>query len=160
MDTTTRLDMLRHVVAVSLDWLYDTEQPDGAILNHHGITPWRSEPANRYLEVCPRVKDDLPVLVLEVLHRDHHGPASRPRNTLERGELEQLATIVQELGEPVLDIWNGHPATTGSVQLARPAHPTLVAAVERYHRGCPDHTGGVFCGCGWYAVGNRLIRKP
>ncbi|GGT67508.1 hypothetical protein P6B95_02045 [Streptomyces atratus] len=66
----------------------------------------------------------------------------------------------QRRGLPVRTTWNGLPAVTGSLSLARPAHPTLVTAVQRYHRGCTVHPERRVL-CDWEhgrAEGARIIR--
>lgn len=143
-----------------LRWLYETEQPDGALISHHGVLV-DAEP-DRSLYFIPRGWDGYPVVVLEVPDRlRKSGPGGRPANPLRVGELEELAEWLAGRGRAVVKTWNGHPADTGSVALVETAHPSLLAAVERYSTGCPDHPReGVFCGCGWYGRGRDLIVNP
>lgn len=55
---------------------------------------------------------------------------------------------LQRRGLSVRTTWNGHPALTCRVSLARPARPTLVTAVQRCHRGCTVHPERrVVCDC-------------
>ncbi|MEH0657699.1 hypothetical protein QA860_08130 [Streptomyces stelliscabiei] len=85
-----------------------------------------------------------------------------PANPLEPGELEALAAELERRGFSVEGTWNGHPGTTGSVGLVRPAHPTLVAAVDRYRAGCLEHPNrSVFCDCEtWRAGFTRVVQPP
>lgn len=137
------------IVLSGLRWLYDTEQPATAILQHHGET--LGSVGNRHVRFCPIGYAGRVVIVINVTHVDI-GTRWPARNPLHPDELDQLADLLSDLGETVSDRWNGHPGVTGSIALARPAHPNLRAAVERYHAGCPTHHS-VFCRCGWFRTG-------
>ncbi|MER7707174.1 hypothetical protein ABTX81_30275 [Kitasatospora sp. NPDC097605] len=149
-----------HLLTAGLAWLYDTEQPDGAILQHHGAH--LGTHGNRRYSVTPTGAVDLPVLVVDIADPDFDFQRQAPRNVLAPGELAVLAAALTRLGAEVRTTWNG-TGITGSVGLRRPAHPTLVAAVDRYRARCPTHHS-VFCGreqaCTWYATGNALITRP
>lgn len=150
---------LQASVDAGLAWLYDTEQPDTAILQHHGVP--LAAVGNRRLRFCPVGFNQRPVVVVDVVHVTYIGASLRPQNPLAAGELEALATMVGR-SVPVAKTWNGHPAVTGSIGLARPAHPSLVAAVARYHARCPQHHT-VFCGhtgCSWYRDGHLTVVYP
>lgn len=150
---------LQATVDAGLAWLYDTVQPDTAILQHHGVP--LAAVGDRRLSFCPVGVNRLPVVVVEVVGVTYIGNSLRPQNPLAAGELEELAALLRR-SVPVATTWNGHPATTGSISLARPAHPSLVAAVARYHARCPQHDS-VFCsrtGCSWYRDGNRTVIYP
>lgn len=149
---------LAAILDTGLNWLYDTTQPDDAHQQHHGITIGHPA-ANRYYGFCPTGAENLPVVtvnVAKVEYRDYEPPV----NPLEPGELFDLAQELEARGYTVRTTWNGHPAVTGSVSLVQPAHPTLVAAVQRYHRGCTVHPErSVFCDCdAWTAEGRRIVR--
>jgi hypothetical protein len=155
---TTRTEAL----AAGLRWLYETEQPDGAALQHHGVT--LAVDGNRWFRFLPS-GDHREVIVVvnvaEVEWRDVDSWTKAPMNPLELGELAKLASELDTLGAHVVDVWNGHPGITGSLRLARPAHPSLLSAVDRYHAGCPEHPKrGVFCDCDWYAKASALIVQP
>lgn len=156
--TSTDLPGLADILTTGLHWLYETEQPDDAHQQHHGITLGLPA-ANRYYGFCPTGAAGLPVVSVNVAKpvlRDYAPPA----NPIEPGELSALGDELRACGYAVRDTWNGHPAITGSVGLVRPAHPTLLAAVERYRRGCPDHPDrSVFCSCdAWRAEAARIVR--
>jgi hypothetical protein len=154
------LDMLRPTLAAGLCWLYDTEQPSDATIQHHGAG--LPSVANRRLRFCPQGWEGHPVVVIDVAHVEWDGPYLPAKNPLAAGELDAVATLIAETASPVVGIWNGHPAITGSVALSRPAHPTLVGAVNRYRAGCPEHST-VFCtseGCTWYRAGHAKIIHP
>lgn len=149
---------LAAILDTGLGWLYDTVQPNDAHQQHHGITIGHPE-ANRLYGFCPTGAENLPVVSVNVArpeYRDHEGPS----NPLRPDELFDLATELEARGYTVRTTWNGHPAVTGSVSLVQPAHPTLVAAVDRYRRGCTMHPArSVFCDCEhWRAEGARIIR--
>jgi hypothetical protein len=154
---------LDDILGTALRWLYDVAQPDGAILQHHGVHVGAT--GNRKFSAAPSAWDGRAVLVVDVAHLEYRpGPYGYdiPANPLEPGELERLAARMAELGAPVIHSWNGHPATSGSLALERDAHPSLVAAVDRYRAGCPDHTGPLcsWDGCQWYPRGSALIVPP
>lgn len=134
----------------ALAWLYDTVQPDDAVQHHLGKNVWIPA-ANRHLRMFPAPR---PVLVIEVSSLECGRPDELPRNPLRPGELDELAVVVAGHRRTVLDRWNGHPAASGSLQLAEAPHRSLLAAVERYTAGCPGHRD-VFCG-GWQAGNSRL----
>jgi hypothetical protein len=151
------------VLARSVEWLLRTGQPDGAIISHHGLL---FGPADDRIFLCsPRSALDLPVITVEVepgkrRYRDR-GAYRELANPLRPGELEVLAGLLDALGAPVSGTWNGHPTESGSLGLAFPAHPGLLAAERRYRAGCPEHPDkSVFCDCGWYQTGRDLIATP
>lgn len=149
------------VLAGGLRWLYATEQPDQAILSHHGISIHARD--GRTYQFVPEGAECAPVVVVKVTEPEWDGPDPLPlRNPLAPGELEALAGLLAASGYPVRDTWNGHPAATGSVGLRRTAHPLLLAAVGRYREGCPHHAGPLcsWHGCHWYRDGSDLVIRP
>jgi hypothetical protein len=149
---------LAAVLDTGLRWLYETVQPDDAHQQHHGITIGLPA-ANRIYGFCPTGAENLPVVVVNVAKPELR-PYELPLNPVRQDELPALAVELERRGFKVRVTWNGHPAITGSVGLARPAHPSLVAAVQRYHRGCTVHPErSVFCDCeAWRAEGARIVR--
>lgn len=150
--STAAVDISAHlpVLLSGLRWLYDTEQPNNAILQHHGER--LDSLGNRHVTFCPAGNAGRVVIILHVTHVDV-GACWPARNPLRPGELDHLADLLTDIGETVVDRWNGHPHVTGSIALARPAHPSLQAAVQRYYAGCPTHNT-VFCDCGWFRSGD------
>ena len=152
------------VLTTGLHWLYETVQPDDAHAQHHG--EMLAADGNRTYRFIPRGARNLPVVVVDVAKVEwtDNGPnqPNTPANPLEPGELADLAAELERRGYAVDGTWNGHPGITGSVGLARPAHPTQIAAVERYHAGCPEHPKrSVFCDCEtWRAGAARVVRPP
>lgn len=142
----------RLVIAAGLAWLFDTTQPDGAIVSHHGVTVGVGDRRYRFI---PRGAEDRPVVVVDAV-----AVAGQDVAVLEPDELTELTGVLAELGHEVVDRWNGHPAGTGSLALAGAVQPSLLAALDRYHAGCPDHGGSVFCDCGWFRAGYRLLVMP
>ncbi|MFE2712279.1 hypothetical protein ACFXKI_09880 [Streptomyces mirabilis] len=154
---------LDEILDTGLGWLYDTVQPDDAHQHHLGIVFHLPE-ANRWYGFVPEGARSLPVVSVDVLTVEwiDNGPngLGTPGNPLELGELDVLAAGLRRRGVESSGTWNGHPGATGSVGLVRPAHPTLVAAVDRYRRGCVVHPErSVFCDCeAWRAEGARIVR--
>lgn len=153
---------LATILDTGLNWLYDTVQPDDAHQHHLGIV-LHLPAANRWYGFCSAGANNLPVVsvdVIKVEHKFDDDGDSIPANPLEPDELATLAAELEQRGHKVTSTWNGHPGVTGSVGLDRTAHPTLVAAVDRYRRGCTVHPKrSVFCDCEhWRAEGARIVR--
>lgn len=165
------IDLLRPALAAGLEWLYETEQPPGAVLSHHGVD-LRVPEANRRLSLVPSGYRSLPVVVVEVLEKTYEprtGPQyPRLTNGLERGEIAQIVQVIESLGCTVDTIWNARPgSSSGSIGLLAPAGPSL-RPVQAYRRHCPTHRT-VFCGhspergghnCSWYRDGRALVVEP
>ncbi|MDX3230568.1 hypothetical protein [Streptomyces sp. ME19-01-6] len=152
------------VLDAGLRWLFETEQPADAWAQHHGeMIP---ADGNRTYSFVPVGARQHPVVVVDVAKVEwiNNGPnqLQTPANPLEPGELQALAAELERRGFAVEATWNGSPgAITGSVGLARPAHPTQVAAVERYHAGCQQHPRrSVFCECEAWLAGFRRVVQP
>lgn len=146
-----------------LDWLLRTEQPQGAIVSHHGDS--LKVEHNRRLRFIPAGSRDnrAPVIVLEVAApRRRESTHDRPLAQwgLAPHEIYDLVKRLQDRGHEVTSTWNGFPADSGSVALGNERlHPTMAAALENYHLGCAAHGGTVFCNCPLWREGfDRL--KP
>jgi hypothetical protein len=146
------------VLAAGLRWLFDTEQPEGSVLEHHGVVLRAA--GNRQFGFVPAGWAGHAIVTVDVAEvRWAYGANQLPANPLRPGELEDRAALLAALGAEVVRTWNGHPSITGSLALARPAHPSLLAAVDRYRAGCLTHPG-TLCKCGWYAAGFELVIQP
>jgi len=150
------VEMHRGVLCSGLSWLYDTEQPASAVLQHHG--EGLASQGNRGLRFIPSGWGGRVVIIVDVTKVEYgtNPGTRRPLNPLAVGELDAFTALLADLGHKVVHTWNGHPAVTGSLALAEPAHPSLQAAVARYHAGCPTHRT-TLCRCGWYRQGNRHL---
>lgn len=156
-ETSQHVDVMSHLpmLLIGLRWLFDTTQPDTALQQHHGQQI--GSVGNRTLRFIPSGWNGHAIVVVDVTHVDYGQPHQPPRNPLAPGELAAFADLLDGMGEDVVATWNGHPAITGSLALARPAHPTLQAAVSRYTAGCQRHGGNRPCPCDWYVRGHRHI---
>lgn len=154
---------LAAILDAGLCWLYDTEQPDDAHHQHHGIVLGLPD-TNRLYGFCPAGWGNRPVVSVDVAKVEYKldGDGDTiPANPLDVLELDALAAELKRRGFTPSSTWNGHPGVTGSVGLARAAHPTLTAAVDRYRRGCIVHPDrGVFCDCEAWRAGYRRILQP
>lgn len=152
------VDVRQHIPVLlsGLEWLYETHQSGEAVLQHHG--EGLASTGNRSVSFTPLGWCGRVVIVVDVAHVEYaSGRLGLPSNPLVAGELEAFAALLTDLGHSITKAWNGHPAVTGSLALARPAHPTMAAAVRRYLAGCLHHGGSVSCRCGWYADGYSRI---
>lgn len=150
--------IFRDVLTAGLTWLYDTVQPDGAIITHHG-TGHRAGPRLR-LGFVPMPD---PVIVINIADAQYGEDLDRTlKNPLTADEYTEVQILLAELGRPPIDRWNGAGCDSGSFRLTGPIHPTLAAAVEKYRAGCPVHPGPLcsWDGCPWYPTGNKLIVNP
>lgn len=154
------------VLAAGLAWLYQTAQPDGAIVNH-GPSLAAGERTYTFHPTGGQRRG--PEVVIDVRHPRYEDRGRRRvlTNPLHPGELVEVADVFAILGVTVVDRWNG-TQETGSLRLADPAHPSLLAAHRRYLAQCPRHRT-VFCGrpadeggdgCSWYRAGAELLVPP
>lgn len=151
------------VVARMLAWLYETPQPDGAMMQHHGralgavVGSVGGAPLGRIrVNATPAGVEDSVVVVVDAHRRD-----------LGAGVAACVDAAFARWEVAVVDTWNGatpgsRDYVTGSWRLAERAHPSLLAAVDAYRAGCPTHRS-VFCdddGCGWFRDGAALLVGP
>lgn len=146
------------ILTAGLAWLIDTVQPAGALTTHHGVG--RGTP-DRWFRFIP--SPTWPIIAMELTHpdRDDRGNLLNPYT---KYDVLSLHAALIRRGYTIRSTWNGVGCDTVSVALTGAVHPTLLDAVETYHRGCPDHHT-VFCspgrnGCGWYGNGNRHLVPP
>lgn len=138
------------ILAAGLRWLYETEQPDGAMVFHLGTVLGDSDGSRTYGFVPDGI--GRPVVVVKVARQEWKDEGSDRvlANPIGVDELIEVAAELSKLGAKVVHTWNGHPSPTGSLALDQLAHPSLLAAVEKYSAGCPVHPQrSVFCDCGW-----------
>lgn len=143
-DVSVHLPML----LAGLAWLFDVSHPDTAIVHCDGQSV-RSA-AHRTLGFRPSKPPGHVTITLESDCGDCPRRSEQPQNPLEPGELAALVDLLEGMGENALSFAGGYPASEASVVLAKAAHPSLRAAVTRYHHGCPEHDGNDDCDCGWF----------
>jgi len=148
---------VKTAVVHGISWLYRIEQPNGALVDHHGIAVHLDD-EKRMMWFVPRGANDRPLIVLAT-KPPINGDALKSV-PLGPGELDALATWCETIRVPVIRAWNGD-LDIGSIALALPAHPSLLRARQAYTDGCPDHpTESVFCRCGWQRAGRAKLRLP
>lgn len=160
--TTTINGQVRAVLAAGLAWLYETEQPATSALQHHGVFGPRL--GDRRYRFIPADDGKRPVVVVDVPEPLYDTSIVSKWQLLNPiggdEEMLALAATVRDLGYDTGRWWNGN-GESGSLGLASPAHPTLLAAVDRYKAGCLEHPrAGVFCTCPWYRPGRALLVEP
>lgn len=163
--TTTGLE---EALSASLRWIYETEQPEGALLSHRG---WVHVLGRDALVFSGVGLNGLPFITLRRVgpKYDHE---FRVLNPLDVADLIQIPILLDRFGYPAVRYWDAAdpsepPGESGTFELAQLAHPTMVAAVERFDAGCLDHGGDISCGsdtnhptCMWWRDGYALAIKP
>lgn len=158
--TNTQLDTLR----AGLDWLYREQPDDASIVSHHGI----SSPVidDRRYSFVPSGFHPVaaPVVIVSVSKPVYEGPLTRRElvNPLESNEVAVIEAQLREWGHEIHSSWNGKQEN-GSIGLVTPAHPSLLAALERQRQGCPDHPKQILCGwdgCPWHRTHIAKLQVP
>jgi hypothetical protein len=152
---------LTGMIRAAINWL-ERPQPPDCHMQHHGFGLGRTGPGDDELtlNICPRGYDGHPVLSAERCRPRRPHPLADIENPLVPAEVDAIRDAITQAGSGVALEWNGPPAITVSFALTTTAHPDLLAAVRRYHAGCPDHpTASVFCACdAWRAGFGRALR--
>lgn len=127
----------RHLpeLLIGLRWFFDTVQPDGAMVSAGGQVIRSGRRTLRFRPV-----DWQGHAVIEIVGSAGAGDPSP------RAELEAYAQALDDMGEDVVASWIGRRGQVRSIALARPVHPTLRVAVDRYVAGCSEHPGRQ-CAC-------------
>lgn len=151
--TDEQIDVLR----AGMNWLTQTIQPSGALEGWGWAAPGADGRRVRFLPVGYKER---PVVIVDVAEPvyDADFEITNPLG----GDVEASAwvTALHELGYRTAEIWNWK-GNTGSISVDVLLHPSLLAAVQRYRRGCPEHPEKrVFCECGWLAAGMRQVVYP
>ncbi|HEY9015591.1 MAG TPA: hypothetical protein VIM84_11075 [Gemmatimonadales bacterium] len=154
------LPPLPEVLDRGLAWLFTTEHPAGAMVFHLGSALRCRD--NRTLSFCPGgghngVQAVVGIDVTSPTRRRHPRWGEVTHTPLAPDELDRLSLLLAERGYQEADRWNGFPATSGSIALAQPLHPSMQAALDRYRAGCAAHGGSVFCGCAQFQAGYDLL---
>lgn len=139
------------VLEAALRWFYETEQPADAVISHHGLS-FPPLTGNRTVRLVPTGREGLPTIFIDVTNVRYARVRGEEvtANPLDPGEINRVVRLLTKLGAQVTATWHGGGGrVSGSISLARPAHPTLLKAVNRYRAGCPEHNRDVFCPCGW-----------
>lgn len=74
-------------------------------------------------------------------------------------DIKSLLACVERIA-PVVDQWNGEGSCTFSVEIEVNGQPAQ-GLVKEYMKGCQRHPEeSVFCDCGWFEDGYRLMARP
>ncbi|MEN4464291.1 helix-turn-helix domain-containing protein [Mycolicibacterium conceptionense] len=157
---TGRHDGLAPILASGLRWLYDTEQPRGALLRPGGVA---LPPVHgRWYIFAPGVRRPGAAIVVQA---EIAGPSDLAKEL--DAELTELAALVTKLTGVDARVTSTSGASVGRVDLDAAAHPSLVDAVRRYLAGCPTHrqhgcghAHGAQAPCRWYADGFARLVQP
>lgn len=155
-----------HVLRTGLDWLYNTVQPDSAIIDPHNTASTVGHRAIKFTPLGWAHKASVIIEVADVVWG--LGPGAGPLNPMPPAELDQLAAHITALGAPVKEVRCDPRPLVGTITLAQDAHPALRVAVARFNTGCPIHAsrrcwlpcdhGGR--DCSWYSIGQRGVIWP
>lgn len=156
----------------ALDWITGVEQPDGAIITHHGrISP---DADGLRFDICNAHMTVLVIVQRSKVEWDKSRVEWVLANPLTEQEMTDAETALTDWlagTGTVVDRWNGAGCESGSLLTNRRAHPSLAAALARYRANCPEH-GHPFCGskisatspgeadCRWWADGRALLVEP
>lgn len=135
---------LEDAIARGLRWLREVEQPADAIVFHLGD---QTRAAGFAIDFTPRLGGSSIVCVAKLVRidlEDARRDTERDPRLLKKAELERVVRALEVQGASVVDSWNGVGLFSGSFRVALELHPSLAAALTRYHDGCPKH-GSVFC---------------
>jgi len=134
-------DVTAHLPALllGLRWLYDTEQPAGAIASSDGQA--LPSAGGRTLRFIPRAHPGGTVVRVEHTRRTT-GPQALPAT-----ELDAFADLLDDLDVGVARSWIEYPGASGCFALYAPAHRTLCAAVTCYTQGCVERHPRDTCTC-------------
>lgn len=150
-------------IKAGLDWLYRTEQPADAILQHHGI---QHLDGGVVFSFAPRGWNGGPVVAAWPAR-----PLSDPEDipALTPAETREIAGLLAAAGARISQQWKGgiHHRAAACFGLAEPAIESLRRAVGNYAAGCPEHAR-VLCdwepphgqNCAWYRTGYALVVMP
>lgn len=115
---------------IGLRWLYDTPQPAGSVVDPRAHQ-LHSVPGRRILRFDPAGRNGAVTVELVAARYEIRDRA------LAAAELAAFGEVVDGLGEEITGTWLGRGGAIGAVELARPAHPSLLAAVKRFENGAP-----------------------
>lgn len=166
--STTLTERQLSALRAGLAWLYDIEQPAGAMLDPIGITMvaddrsysfsvFPTREASKYdggpvAHICSSTLDGRPLVVDD--------------------ELTAFTASFVALGHVIVDHWGmteDEETNFLSMRLERPALRSLLAAVDRFDNGCPEHGlnkpapqyhGHPTCGCEWYQESRSRLVLP
>jgi len=123
---TAATDLRTHLptVLVGLHWLYDTPQPDDAVLLHGESQVLASASGWRFT-FNPTDGAGSPAIVVDAEASGH---------AISHDDIDELAGHVDDFGESVRRAYLS--GTRGVLELHRHAHPSLLSAVARTRGGC------------------------
>jgi hypothetical protein len=148
------IKLLGELIAAGIRWLQEP-QVDGALLTHHGV--FCTRPISKVLiSLTPCGFKDGPVFMFEPFPLYVDGV----RNTISKELAGQIRSAFVE-HSAIVHEWNGVGRPSYSIVPDVAVHPSLMAAVELYRAGCPEHPeNSVFCECGWFAKATILTTWP
>lgn len=160
------MDLRLATLKAGLDWLCNTAQPAGALIQHHGVqAPPVDGRCYGFVPAMSMVRLPLtPVVTVRVADPHWADEPSQWVLTNPLGgdtERRQITAVLDGLGFSVSQHWGNWDGECGSLAIAVTPHPSLADAVNTYHAGCPQHPArGVFCPCGWSRKPSMLLKSP
>jgi len=119
---------------IGLEWLYDIEQPAGSVAHPQG--QFLAGGAHRNLWFVPGGSTGNGIVVICAVPDTRAGSTPRP---VENGELTALRELLDGMNEDVVTTTLAADGSTARLVLARSVHPSLSAAVQRYHAWWLEH---------------------
>ncbi|MGB8407145.1 MAG: hypothetical protein WCE30_24100 [Mycobacterium sp.] len=136
-------------VLIGLHWLYDTPQPDEAVVPQQDRGQELMSAGGWRFSFIPAGPSGVPVIVVD---------SSCSPQRLSQVDVDELAGHVDDFGETVRRARLSGPQ--GILELDRPAHPSLLCAVDRAGwRGATDAAGDVLA-IGITEVQQRALKNP
>jgi hypothetical protein len=115
---------IEQVIADGLRWLYEVEQPERAVGNHHG-EGIRAE--GHEIRFCASGRSIYPLVIINriVRYRDHD-------HSLSEEIVGRVRSAIAACGRAVGDTWNGPPSDTMTFELVDQALESQRRAIARY----------------------------
>jgi len=158
------IEALRPHLKVAFDWLSSSEQPEGALIQHHGIYLLPDCSPEFSVQIAPETilrNQSIRRTVVIIEHRDKKFVDGAATNVLTEEEFKSFIELVNSF-YPVFDHWNGVGCESGSMSVAADVSDGVVRLLATYRGGCPTHKHSL-CSwekCSWFKEGRAKAVLP